>query len=91
MIKRSEINAMNIDDFIRQEKREAMKSNKQKKRFFWSYKKDTNAIEALYGFVFAIAPCEHGWFCLCGNGTEDWMEKNFKSGLRFMGVSHYFK
>ena len=74
-----------------QEKRRARILNKEKKKLIWSYKKDGQAIEALYAFVSAVAPCSHGWFCLCGEGIAEWMDKNFKNGMRFMGVSHYFK
>ena len=90
-IKRNEIKVSNIGDYIVQEKRRVRTLNKQKKFFVWSYKKDTQAIEAFYAFVSAVAPCYHGWFCLCGKEVSRWMDKNFKNGLQFMGAKHYFK
>ena len=80
-IKKNQIDELNVDDYIRQQKRLGQR------KFFWSGK----ALEVLYSFVSAVAPCKHGWFCFCGEGVSEWIDKNFKSGIRFMGVNHYFK
>ena len=79
-MKQQDINETNVDDYIRQEKRNGAKEihwNKGKLKF-------------LRNFFGANAPCIHGWFCFCSEGIDEWMKKNFKSGITYMGVKHYY-
>ena len=76
-----EINEMNVDDYIRQQKR------KGKKSIRWG----KNGWSKLRILFVAHSPCIHGWFCLCSSSNTKWMNKNFKSGMIYMGIKHYRK
>ena len=79
------ITPSNIDDIIRAEKRK----NKGKEESF-SWGKEGFLI--LADFVRAIAPCKHGWFCFCGEVSDEWILDANKGdqGFRYMGATHYW-
>ena len=80
-MKQQDIDEMNVDDYIRQEKRRG------RKKIYWSKK----GWKVLRNFFMANAPCVHGWVCVCSEGVDDWTKKNFKSGVIFMGIKHFIK
>jgi len=79
------ITPLNIDDIIRAKKRENIGKEVS---FCWG----KDGFLALSDVVMANAPCIHGWFCLCGEITDEWkLDRNSGStGFRFMGSNHYW-
>ena len=80
-MKQQEINEINVDDYIRQEKRMG------RKEIYW----DKKGWKFLRNFLRANAPCVHGWFCFCSEGVNEWTKRNFRSGVVYMGVKHFVK
>ena len=81
------ITAINIDDIIRTEKRVQGYRNLDGYAFYWG----DEGWNALKEFYEACIPCGHGFSCFCGNLDKIFQKKNFKSGLRFMGVNHFWE
>ena len=85
------ITATNIDDIIRAEKRKRIENLKKGKGFgfLWG-KKEFYILKEFYD---ACCPCVHGWFCLCGEKSEQYpelKEEDGEKGFTFMGIKHYW-
>jgi len=68
-----------IDDKIREGKRKGQTD------FYWS----PEEWQELNYFFEANAPCVHGWFCLCGEGSKEYTDKYCVEGMTFMGAKHF--
>ena len=79
------ITLLNLDDIIRAEKH---KNIGKEISFYWGKR----GFLVLADFVRAFAPCKHGWFCYCGEVSDEWIldANKGEQGFRYMGVRHYW-